>query len=248
MKESLQLASNPPMRLEGFLADLVSTLVNDDGRGGVEMRCLVPYIPASDQALEVWRDATKSYSKSYFPTLVFLCQLHHLPTPYVNPVLPVVQKRKEISSACKAIKDLSQPKGIDWSEAIWDHWISLEHFFGRNDDVQQCLGVIALQRRIEEERRRKAWATASYPYAYQRTEETALRARTQEAMEVGALTSTAGNGGVKRKREEEDIGEGFSVYVAKTVEEPAYPLPVPATALTPGGIEAQGQSTEPLKR
>jgi len=35
---------------------------------------------------------------------------------------------------------------------------------------------------------------------------------------------------------------------AKIVEAPAYPPPVPATALTPGGIEAQVQPAEPLKR
>jgi hypothetical protein len=41
-KESRQLAStqgdDPRMRLEGFLADLVSTLINDNGRGDVETR------------------------------------------------------------------------------------------------------------------------------------------------------------------------------------------------------------------
>jgi hypothetical protein len=68
-------------------------------------------------------------------------------------------------------------------------------------------------------------------------------------MEVDALTPAAGNGGVKRKREEEDVGVKDSPSKrAKTVEEPAYPPPVPATALTPGGIEAQTQPAEPLKR
>jgi len=42
---------DPRMRLEGFLADLVSTLVDDNGRGDVESRCLVPYIPASWQRM-----------------------------------------------------------------------------------------------------------------------------------------------------------------------------------------------------
>ena len=50
------------MRLEGFVADFVSTLVNDNGRGDVETRCLVPHIPPAplpDQASKVWRVATK---------------------------------------------------------------------------------------------------------------------------------------------------------------------------------------------
>jgi len=53
------------MRHEGSLGDFVSTLVNDSGRGDVETRCLVFYVPASaharssTQALEVWQDATK---------------------------------------------------------------------------------------------------------------------------------------------------------------------------------------------
>jgi hypothetical protein len=144
---------------------------------------------------------------------------------------------------------LSQRKGIDWPEAIWDRWISLEHLFGRNDDVQKCLAVIAVQRRVEEERRKKAWATAGYPYAYQQAGETAVQAHTQEKMEVDALASAEGNGGAKRKREEEDVGVKDSPSKkARTIEEPAYPPPVPATALTPGGIEAQAQPAEPLKR
>lgn len=91
----------------------------------------------------------------------------------LNPDLPVVQQRKKISDACKDLKDLSQRKGIDWPEAIWERWISLEHLFGRNDDVQKCLAVIAVQRRVEEERRRKAWAMAGYTNAYQQAEGTA---------------------------------------------------------------------------
>ena len=159
------------------------------------------------------------------------------------------RKEKQISNARKILKDLSQRKGIDWPEAIWDRWVSLEHLFGRNDDVQKCLAVIAIQRRVEEERRRKAWATASYQYAHHQAEETAVQTHTQEAMEVDLLAPAAGNGGVKRKREEEDVGMKDSPSKrAKTAEEPVYPPPVPATALTPGGIEAQAQPAEPLKR
>jgi len=73
-----------------------------------------------------------------------------------------------------------------------DRLISQGHLFGRNDDVQKCLAVIAVQRRIEEEMRRKGWATAGYPYAYQQAEETTVQAHTQEAMEAGTLVSAAG--------------------------------------------------------
>ena len=115
--------------------------------------------------------------------------------------------------------------------------------------MQKCLAGIAVQRRVEEERRRKAWATAGYSYAYQQGEESAVQAHTQEAMEVDPPTSAAGNGGVKRKREEEDVGVNDSPSKrAKTVEEPTYLPPVPATAVTPGGIEAQAQPAEPFKR
>ena len=72
---------------------------------------------------------------------------------------------------------------------------------------------------------------------------------THEAMEVDALASSAGNGGDKRKREEEDVGVKESPpKKVKTVEEPPYPQPVPATALTPGAVEAQAQPAEPPKR
>jgi len=47
--------------------------------------------------------------------------------------LQLCSEEKQIS---KVLKDLSQRKGIDWPRAIWDRWISLEYFFGRNDDGQ----------------------------------------------------------------------------------------------------------------
>jgi len=73
------------------------------------------------------------------------------------------------------------------------------------------------------------------------------KTRTQEAVEVGALASAAGNGGVKRKREEEEIGmKDLPSKRTKTVEKPTYLPPVPATALTPGAIEGQAQPA--LKR
>jgi len=37
---------DPRIRPEGSLTDFVSTLVNDNGIGDVESRCLVPYIAA----------------------------------------------------------------------------------------------------------------------------------------------------------------------------------------------------------
>jgi len=61
-----------------------------------------------DQALEVWRDAIASPTSGGQPTLIFLCQLYHLPTPYLKPALPVVQKEKQISNASKVLKDLSK--------------------------------------------------------------------------------------------------------------------------------------------
>jgi hypothetical protein len=63
-----------------------------------------------------------------------------------------------------------------------------------------------------------------------------------------ALASAAGNGGVKHERDEEDVGlKGSPSRRAKTVEESAYPLPFPLTALTPGGIDAQARPAEPLR-
>lgn len=190
------------------------------------------------------------------PRLVGLRQSSHVSslqffflTQYPNPDSPSCSQEKQISTARKVLKDLSQRKGIDWPEAIWERWISLEHLFGRNEDVQKCLAVIAVQKRIEEERRRKAWTTAGYPYAYQQAGETAVQTHTQEAMEVNVLTPAAGNGGSKRKREEEDVGVKDSPSKrAKTIEESAGLPPAPEAALTPGGIEAQAQPAEPLKR
>ena len=63
------------MRLEGFLADFVSTLVNDNGRDGIETGAeylTFPPAPMPDQALEVWQDATKFYSKSYLAWLTYV--------------------------------------------------------------------------------------------------------------------------------------------------------------------------------
>jgi hypothetical protein len=76
--------------------------------------------------------------------------------------------------------------------------------------VQECLDIIAKQRQIEEERRKQIEVerrkTSGYEYAYQQVEENTVQTHTQGAMEVDALTPAAGNRGVKRKREEENVG------------------------------------------
>ena len=65
---------DPRMRLEGFLADFVSTLVNDNGRSDVETRYLAPYIPASAHARSSTRSVEGCDSKSYlgWPTYIDL--------------------------------------------------------------------------------------------------------------------------------------------------------------------------------
>jgi hypothetical protein len=60
------------MGLEGFLADFVSTLINDNERSDVGTRCSVPHIPMHDQVLEVWQDATTFYCKSYLAWLAYV--------------------------------------------------------------------------------------------------------------------------------------------------------------------------------
>ena len=104
--------------------------------------------------------------------------------------------------------------------------------------MQKCLAIIAVQRRIEEERQGMAQAMAGYPYGHRQTEETTIQTRTQDAVEVDVLASAAGNGGTKCEGEEGDIEvEDSPSKRAETVEESAYPPPVPATAPTSGGIE-----------
>jgi len=138
------------------------------------------------------RDATKFYSKSYLGWTTYIDLLMSAlssSNSLSESRLAGPAQKKRTSGARKVLRDLSQRKRIDWSKMVWDRWISLQHLFGRNDDVQNCLAVVAMQRRIEEERWRKAWATAGYPYPYQQAEETALRAHTQEAMEVDGVVS-----------------------------------------------------------
>ena len=114
---------DPRMRLEGFSADFVSTLVNDSGRGDVETRCFVYHIPANAHAQSnthslAGNNTTKFYHKSYLAWLtpsIFLYQLYLNPTPYLNPDSPVVRQRKPNH---KVLKDLGQRKRIDWPETI----------------------------------------------------------------------------------------------------------------------------------
>jgi len=117
---------------------------------------------------------------------------------YVNPSIRALSSPNSSSASClasraaknncKVLKDLSQHK----DRLARDRWISQEHLFGRNDDVQKCIAHIAVQTRIGVERRRKGWATAGYPYAYQQAEGTAVRTHTLEAMDTDALASAAG--------------------------------------------------------
>ena len=106
---------------------------------------------------------------------------------YVDPSIRALSSPNSSSASClasrvaknncKVLKDLSQHK----DRLARDRWISQEHLFGRNDDVQKCIAVIAVQTQIEVERRRKGWATAGYPCAYQQAEGTAVQTHTPEA-------------------------------------------------------------------
>jgi len=112
--------------------------------------------------------------------------------------------------------------------------------------VQKCLAVVAVQRRVEEER------LQLQQVIYMITGEPE-RPLFGSILKRSALAFAAGNRGVRRERKEEDVGvkdssPNMAKTMAKTVEIPVYLPPVPATTLTPGGIEVQAQPAEPLER
>jgi len=125
-------------------------------------------------------------------------------------------------------------------------WTSQEHLIGRDDNVQRCLAVIATQRRIEEERRRKGWATAGYRYVYQQAEETVAQTHTQEAMEADGLTSAVEVSHTsERKRMLErrihrlrGLGLLRNLHIYRLSDRPLLHM----------GVQAQAQPAGPLKR
>ena len=59
------------MRLEGSLADFVSTLFNGNGRGDVETWCLVPHIPTSIHARSSTQSVANLHRSSHVSSIIF---------------------------------------------------------------------------------------------------------------------------------------------------------------------------------
>jgi len=188
------------MRVEGFLADFVSTLVNDNGRGDVETRCLVPYIPASAHA----RSSTRSVGGCNPVLLQVLPRMTDLRrssrvSSIIFQLLIIFLTRQSSSKSPMRTRSSKTRANVDgWTDprrsgTVGSRWNTSSVELTMTDDVQKCLAVVAVQRRIEEEGRRRSRATAGYSYDYQQVDETAVRAHTQEAMEVDALASAMGH-------------------------------------------------------
>jgi hypothetical protein len=88
---------DPRMRLEGFLVDFVSNLVNNSERVDIEAGCLVPHSPPSVRARESTRSVAGCNQVLWqvLPRVVGLRQSSyvsslHSSTPYLKPDLPAV--------------------------------------------------------------------------------------------------------------------------------------------------------------
>ncbi|KAF5369542.1 hypothetical protein D9758_002590 [Tetrapyrgos nigripes] len=143
----------------------------------------------------VWQSATKHYKNSY---LVW--------THYTDALI----KFDQLEEARKVFTDICQRK-LDWSEAVWEAWLSFEHLHGQVEQVDDCLDQIEKARSIVNARRAKE-AQESYQamaaYTAQQQTETqsaaaaAAAALVQEVqMDVDSV-ETSGGRGTKRHVEE----------------------------------------------
>ncbi|TCD69018.1 Splicing factor [Steccherinum ochraceum] len=149
-----------------------------------------------ENAVDEWKDAAKHYKNSY---LVW--------TSYTDALI----RTQHYDQARSVFKDVSL-KNIDWPEAIWDAWLSFEQVYGTAVQMDECLDRIERARgqvnakRIKEE---KAAYEAMQVIA-EAEQQAAVSAVASSAsmtqsvpMEVDTSSSSALEGGAKRKAEDD---------------------------------------------
>ncbi|KAK0503883.1 hypothetical protein EDD18DRAFT_1411611 [Armillaria luteobubalina] len=162
-----------------------------------------------DSLIKLWQTTAKHYKISYMA-----CTL------YTDALI----KNDRADDARKVFQEVHR-KHFDWPEAIWDAWVTFEHFHGTVEEINAAMNNIEKIRLQVNARRAKEAEKASRQYAQMAAEQlvTEVEAVQQQqhdnanenAMEVESAPSvnTVGRG---TKRRSEDDGAGAAPKRAKT--------------------------------
>ncbi|KAI0632486.1 RNA-binding protein Prp24 [Trametes polyzona] len=166
-------------------------------------------------AVVLWEDTSKHYKTSYLAW-----------TSYTD----VLSKQHMYDDARKVFRDIAA-KNLDWSEAVWDAWVSFEQLHGSVDDIEDALDRIERAQTQVNARRAKDAEKAQLAAAQLIAETQATAVPVAEApvpakaepsqgstaMDVDTAAA-APESGSKRKAEDEAVAE--SSKKARVEEQP----------------------------
>ncbi|EIN12540.1 hypothetical protein PUNSTDRAFT_81810 [Punctularia strigosozonata HHB-11173 SS5] len=99
-----------------------------------------------EAALEVWKGATKHYKNSYIAW-----------TAYTD----LLVKQHDYETARAVFSDVCL-KNLDWPEAIWEAWLSMEHLHGSLEQLEACMDKVERAQSNVNFKRAKEAEKASY--------------------------------------------------------------------------------------
>ncbi|KAK0449212.1 hypothetical protein EV421DRAFT_1780622 [Armillaria borealis] len=154
-----------------------------------------------DSLIKLWQTTAKHYKISYMA-----CTL------YTDALI----KNDRADDARKVFQEVHR-KHFDWPEAIWDAWVTFEHFHGTVEEINTAMDNIEKIRLQVNARRAKEAEKASRQYAQMAAEQlvTEVEAVQQQqhdnanenAMEVESVLSVnTVERGTKRRSEDDDAG------------------------------------------
>ncbi|KAF9811778.1 hypothetical protein IEO21_06434 [Rhodonia placenta] len=200
--EAGQMGENGLNDLVDILMDGISRVRNASPAGDPRLR-IEKYFSAvctrlaglSEHALILWEDATKHYKTSYLAW-----------TSYTD----ILIKQGLYVDARNVFRDVCA-KNLDWSEALWEAWVSFEQLHGSVEEFEDCLDRIERAQFQVAARRAKDMERAEHAAAQLIAEQQANAMSVAAvapagaepiAMEVDVSQPVASGSGTKRKAED----------------------------------------------
>ncbi|KAK0464624.1 uncharacterized protein EV420DRAFT_1263469 [Desarmillaria tabescens] len=157
-----------------------------------------------DNLIKLWQTTAKHYKTSYMACTLYTDCTH------------VGVKNDRADDARKVFQEVHR-KQFDWPEAIWDAWVTFEHFHGTVEEINSAMDNIETIRLQVNARRAKEAEKASRQYAQMAAEQLVTEVATvqqqqhdganENAMEVESVPSAnIAERGTKRRSEDDDAG------------------------------------------
>lgn len=163
-----------------------------------------------DGLIKLWQATAKHYKSSYMA-----CTL------YTDALI----KNDRADDARKVFQEMHR-KHFDWPEAIWDAWVTFEHFHGTVEEINAAMDNIEKIRLQVNARRAKEAEKASRQYAQMAADQfvnevAAMQPHetSENAMKVDSVPPAMVERGAKRRSEDDD--GGTALKKAKTEQHTA---------------------------